>query len=152
MDFDEIEKLQYSGKWDKAAEILTHAAKKIQLCGADFLVICTNTMHKLAPEIQSGISIPILHIADATAEKLKKDGVAKAGLLGTKFTMEQDFYRARFKEKYGIDVIVPDEKDRDLVHNVIFKELCLGEIIESSRKEFIRINSEAGENGVENGR
>ena len=149
VDFDEIEKLQHSGKWDKAAEILTQAAKKIQLCGADFLVICTNTMHKLAPEIQSGISIPILHIADATAEKLKKDGVAKAGLLGTKFTMEQDFYRARFKEKYGIDVIVPDEKDRDLVHNVIFKELCLGEIIESSRKEFIRIIDNLKKRGAE---
>ncbi|MCD6115492.1 aspartate/glutamate racemase family protein [bacterium] len=149
VDFDEIEKLQHKGDWKEAAKVLSDAAVKIEACGADFLVICTNTMHKLAPEIESSISIPVLHIADATGEQLKKDRVTKAGLLGTMFTMEQDFYRERLKQKHGIEVLVPKEQDRDIVHKVIYKELCLGSIVESSRNEFIRIINNLKKRGAE---
>ena len=119
VDFDEIEKLQNSGNWAETAKILTDASKNIEAGGADFLLICTNTMHKVSPEIESAINIPVLHIADATAEQIKVKGYAKVGLLGTKFTMEQDFYKGRLIKRYGIEVVVPNHSDRQIVHNKI---------------------------------
>ncbi len=135
VDFAEIEKCQSAGDWDKSAQILTDAAKKMQLAGADFIVICTNTMHKIVPQMQKEISIPILHIADATAQELKKAGIKKVGLLGTKYTMEQEFYKERLI-KQGIEVIIPDAKDIEVVNRIIFNELCLGIINDESRKKY----------------
>ncbi len=139
VDFDEIERLQHAGAWDRTAVVLTDAARRVERCGADFLVICTNTMHKVAPEIEKGISIPILHIADATAEAISDRGLKTVGLLGTKFTMEQDFYRGKLESEYSLKVLIPDEAERDLVHRVIYEELCLGEIKENSRDNFLEI-------------
>ncbi|AXT71060.1 aspartate/glutamate racemase family protein [Vibrio sp. dhg] len=139
VDFDEIEKLQHQGKWSETALILAEAAKSVERGGADFLMICTNTMHKVVPEIESQISIPILHIADATAESLVQDGVTKVGLLGTRFTMEQDFYKGRISEKFGIDVVVPTADEQTVVHDIIYKELCLGEIKTESRDRYLKI-------------
>ncbi|MEX3073045.1 aspartate/glutamate racemase family protein [Vibrio alginolyticus] len=139
VDFDEIEKLQHQGKWSETALILTEAAKSVERGGADFLMICTNTMHKVVPEIESQISIPILHIADATAKSLVRDGVTKVGLLGTRFTMEQDFYKGRITEKFGIEVIVPDADEQTIVHDIIYQELCLGQINSDSRERYLKI-------------
>ena len=139
VDFDEIEKLQHQGKWSETALILSEAAKSVERGGADFLMICTNTMHKVVPEIESQISIPILHIADATAESLVQDGVTKVGLLGTRFTMEQDFYKGRISEKFGIDVVVPTADEQTVVHDIIYQELCLGEIKTESRDRYLKI-------------
>ncbi len=139
VDFAEIEMLQHRGDWDKTAEILISAAKSLELAGADFFMIGTNTMHKVAKEVESSVSIPLLHIADATAEKLLSDNVTKVGLLGTKFTMEQAFYKSRLTEKYAIDVVVPDTAQRQLVHDVIYHELCLGKVEQVSREAFIGI-------------
>ncbi|CAH0532000.1 L-aspartate/glutamate-specific racemase [Allocatenococcus thiocycli] len=139
VDFDEIEKLQHQGKWSETALILAEAAKSVECGGADFLMICTNTMHKVVPEIESQISIPILHIADATAESLVQDGVTKVGLLGTRFTMEQDFYKGRISEKFGIDVVVPTADEQTVVHDIIYQELCLGEIKTESRDRYLKI-------------
>jgi len=138
VDFPEIEECQTKGDWGKGALILTEAAQKLEKAGADFIAICTNTMHKVAPKIQERISVPILHIADATVDKLKKNNIHKVALLGTKYTMTQDFYKERIKQ-HGIDVIIPDEDDVELVNHVIYDELCLGNINDDSRKEFIRI-------------
>ena len=139
VDFSEIEKLQHQGKWDETAIILSQAAQSVEAGGADFLLICTNTMHKVADEIQANISIPILHIADATAEQLVTDGMTKVGLLGTRFTMEQDFYKGRLTEKFGIDVLVPNSDDRTIVHEVIYDELCLGTINPDSKEQYLAI-------------
>ena len=149
LDFDPIEKLQHAGKWDELAGILTDAARKIQAAGADFLVICTNTMHKVAPQIEAGIEIPLLHIADAAAKKIKDNGYTTVGLLGTKFTMEQDFYKTRLLEKYNIKTVIPPRKDRDLVHHVIYNQLCLGKIEDRSRAEYLRIIDSLAQNGAE---
>lgn len=149
VDFDEIEKLQHRGDWEATAQILSHAAKSVEAGGADFLIICTNTMHKVASYIEQEVSIPLLHIADATAESLIADNIQCVGLLGTRFTMEQDFYKGRLTEKYGIDVLVPDETDRDLVHNVIYSELCLGEIDQKSRGEFLKVINALHQRGAE---
>ncbi len=137
VDFDEIEKLQHSDRWQETADILSSAARFVEAGGADFLVICTNTMHKVAPEIEAAISIPVLHIADATAQRLLADRVDRVGLLGTRFTMEQDFYKGRLTEKFGIDVLVPDDRQRDMIHEVIYAELCLGKISEDSRRQYL---------------
>lgn len=139
VDFDEIEKLQHLGKWDETAKILSEAAQNIQNAGADFLLICTNTMHKVAPIIQENISIPILHIANATGKKLKEEGIKKVGLLGTAFTMEQDFYKDTISKNFDIEVIVPNKEDIKIVHEIIYEELCLGKINDSSKKEYLRI-------------
>ena len=139
VDFDPIEKLQHKGDWEGTAKILSQAALSIQAAGADFLLICTNTMHIVAPDIEQVLSIPVLHIADATAEVLLARGIKTVGLLGTAFTMEYDFYKGRLNKKYGLNVIVPDDADRDIVHNIIYQELCLGKTIESSKKEYLRI-------------
>lgn len=139
VDFDEIEKLQHQGHWDQTAVILADGAKAIEAGGADFLLVCTNTMHKVATEIQAAIDIPLVHIADATAEVLKHDGIQRVGLLGTRFTMEQDFYKQRITDNHGIDVLVPDTSDREIVHRIIYEELCLGEINPASRQHYLDV-------------
>lgn len=139
VNFEEIEKLQHSGHWNETATILSDAAVSIEKGGADFILICTNTMHKVAPEIEADINIPILHIADATAEKLLESGIKKVGLLGTSFTMEQDFYKGRLSEKFGIEVVVPEKYDRLKVHEIIYQELCRGEIKDDSRTVYTQI-------------
>ena len=149
VDFDEIEKLQHSGDWDKTAEILSDAALNIQNASADFLLICTNTMHKVAPIIQENISIPIVHIADATAKALQKDGGSKVGLLGTAFTMEEDFYKQRIIDNFGIDVIVPNKEDIKIIHKIIYEELCLGIIKDDSRDEYLRIMDDLNSKGAQ---
>ncbi|MCL9782692.1 aspartate/glutamate racemase family protein [Vibrio sp. S4M6] len=149
VNFDEIEKLQHEGKWEETAVILGEAAKSVEAGGADFLVICTNTMHKVACEIENYISIPILHIADATANKLSSDGIKKVGLLGTRFTMEQDFYKSRLIDKFAIDVVVPDEAERAIVHNVIYDELCRGVVSAESREKYLSIVKSLHERGAE---
>lgn len=149
VDFEPIEQLQHKGDWEGTADILSEAALKVQAAGADFLVICTNTMHKVAPDIEKAIHIPILHIADATAEVLADKGIKTVGLLGTAFTMEQDFYKGRLMQKYGLEVLVPNEPDRKIVHNVIYQELCLGRIIESSKTEYLRIIKRLANQGAE---
>ncbi len=149
VDFGEIEKLQHEGNWDKTAEILSEAAQGIEKAGADFVLICTNTMHLVAPQVQAGISVPLLHIADATAEEVKKAGIKKIGLLGTAFTMEQDFYKGRLQNEYGLDVLIPDEADRAIIHQVIYEELCLGNIQEISKNEYLRIIDMLVQQGAE---
>lgn len=139
VNFDDIEKLQHQGKWDDTAVILSDAAQSVELGGADFLMICTNTMHKVVPEIESKISIPILHIADATAQDLVRDGIDKVGLLGTRFTMEQVFYKGRLREKFGIDVVVPGRDDQTTVHDIIYGELCRGIITRKSQERYLDI-------------
>jgi len=149
VDFDPIEKLQQKEDWEGTAEILSEAALGIQAAGADFLLICTNTMHKVAPQIEKAIQIPLLHIADATAEVLVNDGVKKVGLLGTAFTMEHDFYKDRLNQKYSLDVLIPDKNDRKTVHDVIYNELCLGKTFDSSKAEYLRIIKGLADNGAE---
>lgn len=138
VDFAEIERLQHQGDWAATAEILTQAAQSLEAAGADFLVICTNTMHKVAPQVQEAVKLPLLHIADATATVLLRDGIERVGLLGTRFTMEQPFYRERL-EAQGITVCVPNEAQRDIIHSVIYEELCLGMIKERSRTAYLEI-------------
>jgi aspartate racemase len=133
VDFEEIEQLQHAGKWDDATAVMIDAAQRVVKGGADFVVICTNTMHKMADDIQNHISVPLLHIGDATAEKVKEERLKKVGLLGTKFTMEEDFYTGRLK-KYELDVIIPEEYERTRIHHIIYNELCLGSIREESRE------------------
>lgn len=148
VDFAEIEECQAKGEWEKSAEILSEAAENLEKAGADFIVICTNTMHKVAGKIQENIKIPVIHIADATAHKLKQDGILKTALLGTKYTMTQDFYKEKLREK-GIEVLIPEEKDIEIVNHVIYEELCLGKILDSSRKEYIRIIDGLKEKGAQ---
>ena len=149
VNFNEIEKLQHADDWDAAAAVLTDAARKIEAGGADFLIICTNTMHRVAPEIEQAISIPLLHIADATAYKLKEDNINCIGLLGTRFTMEQDFYKSRITEKFGIEVLVPEPDERILLHAVIYDELCLGKIKDTSRAYYLEIIEKLSARGAE---
>ena len=149
VDFAGIERLQHAGDWPATARLLAAEARKLQDGGADFLLIGTNTMHKVAPEIEAAIDIPLLHIADATAAKLRADGITRVGLLGTRFTMEQDFYKGRLQERFGLAVLVPDEAGRERVHRIIYDELCLGEIRESSRAEYLAIIAELAAAGAE---
>jgi aspartate racemase len=139
VDFDEIEKLQSSGDWQQAARILVEAARNVERGGADFLLMCTNTMHKVAAEIADSISIPFVHIADTTAEALKKRALTQVGLLGTRFTMEENFYKARLLELHHIDVVVPNQSERKLVDRIIYDELCLGQINDEARQSFLNI-------------
>lgn len=139
VDFYEIEKLQHQGNWSEATKLMIDAAQRLEKGGADFVVICSNTMHKMADDVQKSINIPLLHIADATAEKIRAKGIKKIGLLGTKFTMEEEFYKGRLIEKYGLEVLIPNEEDRKIVHDVIYNELCLGKINQPSKDQFIRI-------------
>jgi len=149
VDFQEIEEYQRLNKWDESGKLLAEAAKSIESCGADFILLCTNTMHKVSNEIESVISIPLVHIADATAECLKENGVKSVGLLGTRFTMEQEFYKGRIKEKHGIDVLVPNAVQQDMVHAVIYDELCHGKIYDRSRQIFVDIIDDLHKAGVE---
>ena len=149
VDFEPIERLQHAGDWQGTAEILVHAARSVQAAGADFLLICTNTMHKVAPQIEAAIRVPLLHIADATAVRLQSEGVETVGLLGTAFTMEQTFYKDRLSEKYGLRVLVPNDEDRALVHRVIYEELCLGRVNPGSRQQYLRIIEELAGEGAE---
>ncbi|MBV6321165.1 aspartate/glutamate racemase family protein [Duganella violaceipulchra] len=139
VDFHEVERLQHAGDWDAAGALLADAARSLRAAGADFLVLCTNTMHKVAHAIEAAVDIPLFHIADPTAIEIKHAGHAKVGLLGTRFTMEQAFYKDRLRERHGLDVIVPDQHDRDIVHRIIYEELCLGRIVDASRDEYRRI-------------
>jgi aspartate racemase len=149
VDFDPIEKLQHKGDWEGTAKLLTEAALNVEKAGADFLLICTNTMHKVAPQIEEAIKIPLLHIADATAENIVKKGIKTVGLLGTAFTMEQDFYKGRLKDNYGLTVLTPNKADRGIVHNVIYTELCLGKSLSASKTEYLRIIESLAEQGAE---
>jgi aspartate racemase len=142
VDFAEVEALQKAGNWWEAGKIMEAAAKSLELGGADFVILCTNTMHKLTSSIQKSIHIPFLHIADATADRITETGLHRVGLLGTRFTMEEDFYKGRLVEKYGLDVLVPELEQRILIHKVIYDELCLGVIEPSSRSAFSRIMKE----------
>lgn len=136
VDFDDVEKLQHQGDWESLTRLMIEAAQRVKKAGADFLVICTNTMHKMADEVQGAIQIPLLHIADVTAEAVKANGQSQVGLLGTKFTMEQDFYKGRLQEIHGIDVLIPEDKERQVIHDILYNELCLGEIKELSKGKF----------------
>jgi aspartate racemase len=139
VDFAEIEPLQHKGRWEDAARRMIEAARHVEDGGADFIILCTNTMHKTASEIEKHVSIPLIHIADSTAEKTKVEGLSRVGLLGTCFTMEDDFYRGRLIDKHGLDVIVPTEDERLPVHQIIYDELCLGEIRQASRQRYVGI-------------
>lgn len=148
VDFAEIEKCQSDGDWDRSARIMCEAALALERAGAELLVICTNTMHKVAPQMEREIHIPLIHIAEATAEKLLESGIGKVALLGTKYTMTQAFYKDKLTGA-GIEVLIPDEADVELVNNVIYNELCLGIISESSRRELLRVIAELSERGAE---
>jgi aspartate racemase len=148
VNFAEIEKCQSQGDWGKAGKILTDAAKSLEKSGADFIIICTNTMHKVIDVIHENINIPILHIADATATQIKKYGLGTIGLLGTKYTMEQDFYKSRL-EVQGLKVLIPPDQEREMINTIIFEELCLGKILPSSRYSFKRAIDHLIENGAE---
>lgn len=148
-DFEEVAKLQHEGRWDEATELIVEAAQKLEKAGAGLLVICTNTMHIVADEVQRSIKVPLLHIADAAAEEIKTKGLKKIGLLGTRFTLEKDFYKGRLAKKYGLEVIIPAEHERQIVHDIIYSELCRGEIKESSREQFIKIIQNLVSNGSE---
>lgn len=137
VDFEEIMQLQHKERWDELAEVMVEAAQSLQHAGADFLVICTNTMHKLVRQIQDHVQIPLLHIADATAERIKERGIGKVGLLGTRFTMEKDFYKGRLRDFHGLEVIVPEAADRDIIHRVIYEELCSGIVKPDSKTAFV---------------
>lgn len=138
-DFAEVEALQHAGRWDDAGKLLADCARRLEGAGADFLVLCTNTMHKVADAIEGAVKIPLLHIADPTADAIRAAGHARVGLLGTRFTMEQDFYRARLTDRHGLDVLVPPQEQRETLHHIIYDELCLGIIREESRREFQHI-------------
>lgn len=149
VDFAEIAYLQHTDNWEALAIIMIDAARKLENGGADFVVLCTNTMHKLAKEIEDNISIPFIHIADATAESIRNCNVKKVGLLGTKFTMEQDFFKARILEKHNIETIIPNENQREIVHNIIYEELVKGIINQESRKKFLEIIEDLIQQGAE---
>lgn len=139
VDFQRIEEMQMAGRWPAAAELLTAAAQRLEAAGADLLVLCTNTMHKVAEEIEAGTSVPFLHIADATGEAIRHRGLSAVGLLGTRFTMEEGFYRRRLEDRFGLHVVTPDAAGRELVHRVIYDELCRGRILEESRVDYRKI-------------
>ncbi|MEO7251496.1 MAG: aspartate/glutamate racemase family protein [Arenimonas sp.] len=149
VDFHDIERLQHSGAWEAAGRALGEAAHALESAGADFLVLCTNTMHKVAPAIESAVRIPLFHIADPTADEIKRAGFSTIGLLGTRFTMEQEFYRDRLRERHGLHVLIPKQEDREIVHRVIYEELCLGKVIAESRSEYCRIISDLVAQGAE---
>lgn len=148
VDFEEIERCQSEGNWEKSGEILANIAQKLETAGADFIVICTNTMHKVAPQIAKVISIPIIHIAETTAEVLQQSGIQTVGLLGTKYTMQQDFYKAKLIDK-GLKVIIPDEQDMEIINRIIFEELCLGKINPDSRQFFQSVIDKLKKHGAE---
>jgi aspartate racemase len=149
VDFEEIERLQRSGDWDTAGQRLAQAARAVEAAGAELLVLCTNTMHKVAPAIEQAVHTPLLHIADPTGDAVRAAGFSTVGLLGTRFTMEQDFYRDRLRERHGIDVLLPSPADRELVHRVIYEELCLGQVRDDSRAAYRRVMADLARRGAQ---
>lgn len=149
VDFADIERLQHEGRWDEAGQVMAQAAQRLERGGADFVVLCTNTMHKLANSIEAAVSIPLLHIADPTAQKIAEAGITRIGLLGTAFTMEQEFYRGRLTEKYGLDVLIPEADERAIVHRIIYEELVLGIVKDESREAYKRIINHLVERGAQ---
>ena len=149
VDFHDIERLQHAGDWEAAGVLLAGAARSLQAAGSDFLVLCTNTMHKVASSVESAVTIPLLHIADPTALAIKHAGYSTVGLLGTRFTMEEAFYRDRLRERHGLQVIVPRTEDRDIIHRIIYEELCLGIVLPESRSEYRRIMKRLAALGAE---
>ncbi len=149
VDFAEVEHLQTTGQWDEAGALLAAIACQLEAAGADALVICTNTMHKVAEAVQSAVRIPLLHIADPTALAIQQAGLTRVGLLGTRFTMEQDFYRSRLEQQHGLTVLTPPQADRDRVHQIIYDELCLGEVKNASRQTYQRIISDLQAQGAQ---
>ena len=139
VDFHEIEALQTAGRWNEAGARLASAAVSLRAAGADFLMLCTNTMHKVAPAIEAAVDIPLLHIADPTAQAVKQAGIVRVGLLGTRFTMEEDFYRGRLEQGHGLQVLIPNAADRTRGHEIIYDELCLGQLREASRQAYREI-------------
>ncbi len=139
VDFAEIEQLQVQGEWQRAGDVLVTAAYGLEQAGADFIVLCTNLMHKVAPQIEAAMTVPFLHIADAAGSAIIAQDLTTVGLLGTRYTMEEDFYRQRLHDRFNLNVIVPGQADRDMVHNVIFDELCLGKFTEESRKKYLEV-------------
>jgi aspartate racemase len=148
VDFEEIARLQHAGDWDAAGHVLADAAQRLERAGAEALVICTNTMHKVAPAIAATVRIPVLHVVDAVAEEIRAAGFNKVGLLGTRFTMEQPFY-AQYLARHGLTTLVPEQADRDLVHRVVYEELCLGKIVDASREAYRRIMAKLVTQGAE---
>ncbi len=149
VDFHEVEECQHGGRWTEAGELLVAGAKALQHAGADFLVLCTNTMHKVAGQIEAAVALPLLHIADATAQRVKAAGLGRVGLLGTKFTMEEEFYRGRLEGRHGLEVVIPAAERRDAVHRIIYDELCRGTILESSRSAYREAVRELRDQGAE---
>jgi aspartate racemase len=149
VDFADIERLQEQGRWNEATALMIDGAERLERSGADFLIICTNTMHKMAEAVEAQIQIPLLHIADATAETLKAQGIKQVGLLGTQFTMEQDFYKGRLTEKHGLKVLVPNQGEREIIHRVIYDELCVGVVSSSSKEAFKQVINQLAERGAE---
>jgi aspartate racemase len=149
VDFHEIERLQHSGDWEAAGLLLADAARALESAGADFLVLCNNTMHKAAPAIEAAVRIPLFHIVDPTAGEIKKAGFSTVGLLGTRFTMEQDFYKDRLRERHGLQVLVPKHQDHEIIHRVLYEELCLGKIVDESRSEYRRVIADLVGQGVQ---
>lgn len=149
VDFYEIERLQHAGDWDAAGALLAKAARALECAGAEFLVLCTNTMHKVSPTIETAVHIPLFHIADPTGHAINKAGFSTVGLLGTRFTMEQAFYRDRLRERHGLRVLTPTDGDREIVHRVIYEELCQGKIVDASRLEYRRVIGDLVSRGAE---
>ena len=149
VDFQDIERFQHLGKWDEAGEILASAAKSLETAGADFLVLCTNTMHKVASSIEAAVTIPLLHIADVTAEEVKRAGIRTIGLLATRFTMEQNFYRERLEAMHEITAIIPEKGEREVIHRIIYDELCLGVVRDESRQHYRAIIDRLVQRGAE---
>ena len=149
VDFAEMGELQRRGQWTEAAQVLTSAVRNIERAGAEFVLICTNTMHKVADMVQAGVGIPLLHIADVTAQKVRQAGVRRVGLLGTRFTMEEEFYRGRLADRFGLEVITPEPGDRETVHRIIYDELCVGVTRPESKAELANIMAKLGTMGAE---
>lgn len=149
VDFHDIERLQHAGDWQAAGALLAGAARAVQAAGASFLVLCTNTMHNVAPAIEAAVTIPLLHIADPTAAEIKRTGHSTVGVLGTRFTMEQAFYRDRLSERHGLRVVVPGPEDRETVHRIIYQELCLGVVTAESRGAYRRILAKLAAQGAQ---
>jgi aspartate racemase len=149
VDFAEIEALQHQGDWGKMAIILSDAAKSLEAAGADFFIICTNTMHKVASQVADAVTIPLLHIADATGAQLVSDDMTTIGLIGTKFTMQQGFYKNRLTDRFSIDVLVPTDDEQDIIHRVIYQELCLGIVEEKSRNQYLNIMQHLTQRGAQ---
>jgi aspartate racemase len=149
VDFHDIERLQHEGDWEEAGKEMVACAQRLERGGADFIVLCTNTMHKLVPAILPNITIPLVHIADATAERIQQTGIKRVGLLATRFTMEEDFYKGRMRERFGLDVIIPEEAERAVIHDVIYNELCQGKILEESKHRYLAIMKTLEEKDIE---